>query len=148
MTHHIRRAHIADNTILKTLDFSTETESSRFDAKDKWLKHDEVFLVETENTVTGYAVLRRSGFFDRDNLEMLIIRPSHRGQGLGELLLRHIEPLVQTAQFFITTNLSNHPMQLLLKRLNYISCGFIDQLDPGDPEIVFVKKILKNDPST
>jgi len=72
-----------------------------------------------------------------------MIGQHRRGQRIGEMLLRHIEALVETDQFFITTNLSNHPMQRLLARLGYVSCGFIDQLDPGDPEIVYVKTLKK-----
>jgi len=32
-------------------------------------------------------------------------------------------------------------MQRLLARLGFVTCGFIDELDPGDPELVFVKKL-------
>jgi hypothetical protein len=32
-------------------------------------------------------------------------------------------------------------MQRLLVRLGYRTCGFIEELDPGDPELIFVKKL-------
>jgi len=72
---------------------------------------------------------------------MLSVGEAYRGQKLGEVLLRHVEPHVGTAQFFISTNLSNQRMQRLLLRMEYVGCGFIDQLDPGDPELVFFKRL-------
>ncbi len=32
-------------------------------------------------------------------------------------------------------------MQKLLTRLGYKPCGYIDELDPGDPELIFVKRV-------
>jgi ribosomal protein S18 acetylase RimI-like enzyme len=72
-----------------------------------------------------------------------MVEQDYRGQRIGELLLRHVEGLVRTHQLFVTTNLSNRAMQRLLKRLEYVTCGFIDQLDPGDPEVIFVKRFAK-----
>lgn len=136
----IRTARSSDREALKALDSNVPSDRSRAAAIDTWLARDEVFVAETDGVVTGYAVLRRGGFFDRDSLDMLMIQREHRGRRIGEALLRHVEALVATEQFFVTTNLSNHRMQRLLARLGYASCGFIGELDPGDPEIVFVKK--------
>ena len=66
---------------------------------------------------------------------------SYRGHRRGEELLSHVEQHVQTEKFFITTNLSNHRTQKLMLRMQYVGCGYIDQLDPGDPELVFVKRL-------
>lgn len=76
----------------------------------------------------------------------------NRGQGgddlaqrirsrIGEQLLKVLETKCDTSKFFVTTNLSNHRMQRLLLRMGYSPCGYIGELDPGDPELVFVKKI-------
>ena len=40
---------------------------------------------------------------------------------------------------YISTNLSNLPMQSLLAKLGYRLSGVIHHLDEGDPELVYVK---------
>jgi len=55
---------------------------------------------------------------------------------LGSLLL-----LALLSTLFITTNLSNLPMQSLLVKLGYVLSGVIPYLDEGDPEIVYFKRL-------
>ena len=107
------------------------------------VEEDEVVLAEVDAVIVGYAVLARRRFLDYDTLQMLMVEERYRGQRIGEMLLRHLQGLSLTDRFFATTNLSNYPMQRMLRRLGYIGCGFIDELDPGDPEIVFVKRFHK-----
>ena len=40
-------------------------------------------------------------------------------------------------KLFTSTNQSNTPMQALLALLGYVRSGVIDNLDPGDPELVY-----------
>jgi hypothetical protein len=53
--------------------------------------------------------------------------------------MRYFESACETAKLFTTTNLSNLPMQSLLAKLGYKLSGVIDDLDLGDPELVYVK---------
>gem|GEM_PF-5850403 len=36
---------------------------------------------------------------------------------------------------------NRQPMQLLLEKSGYSLSGFIDNLDPGDPELVYFKRL-------
>jgi len=139
----VRPAQISDSAALKALDSAVASDGARADAIDRWLKEDEVVLAEVDAVIVGYAVLARRRFLDYDTLQMLVVEERYRGQRIGEMLLRHVQGLSLTDRFFATTNLSNYPMQRMLRRLGYIGCGFIDELDPGDPEIVFVKRFHK-----
>jgi len=139
----VRPAQISDSAALKALDSAVASDGARADAIDRWLKEDEVVLAEVDAAIVGYAVLARRRFLDYDTLQMLVVEERYRGQRIGEMLLRHVQGLSLTDRFFATTNLSNYPMQRMLRRLGYIGCGFIDELDPGDPEIVFVKRFHK-----
>jgi GNAT superfamily N-acetyltransferase len=139
----VRPAQISDSAALKALDSAVASDGARADAIDRWLKEDEVVLAEVDAIIVGYAVLAPRRFYGYDTLQMLMVEERCRGQRIGEMLLRHVEGLVLTDRFFATTNLSNYPMQRMLRRLGYIACGFIDELDPGDPEIVFVKRFHK-----
>jgi len=40
---------------------------------------------------------------------------------------------------FTSTNASNEPMQKLLGKFGFIESGHVENLDEGDPEIIFVK---------
>jgi hypothetical protein len=42
-------------------------------------------------------------------------------------------------KLWTSTNQSNQAMRLLLPRLGFIESGRIDNLDEGDPELVFVR---------
>jgi len=46
-----------------------------------------------------------------------------------------------TPKFWVTTNLPNHRMQRLLTRLGYEPAGYIHELDPGDPKLIFFKRL-------
>jgi hypothetical protein len=66
---------------------------------------------------------------------------NNRRNGAGAALVKHIESLCQTPKLFTSTNLSNLPMQSLLAKLGYILSGVIHNLDEGDPELVYFKRL-------
>ena len=72
---------------------------------------------------------------------MLYVHVDHRRSGTGAALLRHMESLCQTPKLFTSTNLSNLPMQSLLGKLEYELSGVIHNLDEGDPELVYFKRL-------
>ena len=55
--------------------------------------------------------------------------------------MRHMESLCRTPKLFTSTNLSNLRMQSLLAKLDYELSGVIHNLDEGDPEIVYFKRV-------
>jgi hypothetical protein len=52
-----------------------------------------------------------------------------------------MEQRCKTAKLFTSTNQSNKPMQVLLNRLGYRPSGVIENLDEGDPELVYMKQV-------
>lgn len=136
----VRRGQVADAEALKQLDTIVPVDPRRADSIDEWLRQDVVFVAEVANTAVGYGVFNHD-FFHQGNVDMLMLHPDFRGQKIGEQLLEALEGVCDTPKFFVTTNLSNHRMQRLLSRRGFAACGFIDELDPGDPELVFVKKL-------
>lgn len=140
MTATVRRGQTADAAALKALDTTVPVDSSRADAIDDWLAHDVVFVAEAESMPIGYAVFNHD-FFHQGNVDMLMLHPDWRGQAIGERLLQALERVCDNPKLFCTTNLSNHRMQRLLTRCEFLACGFIDELDPGDPELVYVKRL-------
>lgn len=90
--------------------------------------------------VVGYVVLEHT-FFAHGFVSMLVVHPDHRRAGVGSALLRHAEGACRSARVFTSTNRSNRPMQALLEGLGYVRSGIVDDLDPGDPELVYSRPL-------
>ena len=97
-------------------------------------------MAEINGQIVGYGVYNHA-FFRQGNVDMLMIHPDYRGQRIGEHLLLELEKLCNTPKFWVTTNMSNHRMQRLVVRLGYEPAGYIHELDPGDPELIFCKRL-------
>lgn len=80
-------------------------------------------------------------FFDQGFVALVIARREFRRAGHAAALMQAMEEACRTPKLFVSTNLTNHPMQQLLRKRGYVYCGTIDQLDPGDPEVFFVKNL-------
>ena len=141
MSISIRPATVEDAGAIKAIDTVVPYDSSRARYIDEWLEQDVVLVADLDDKVVGYGVLNHA-FFRQSQVEMLMVDAAYRGRRIGEHLLLGFEKLCDTSKLWITTNLSNHRMQRLLTRLEYRPCGYISELDPDDPEIVFVKDLL------
>jgi GNAT superfamily N-acetyltransferase len=96
------------------------------------------WVAEREGAVCGYGILT-TNFFGRDFVELLHVAESARRKGAGDTILAAIEHARQGDRLFTSTNESNAPMRALLGQRDYQPSGAITNLDPGDPELVFVK---------
>jgi len=95
----------------------------------------EIALVGDERA--GFAVWHRQ-FFSRPFLALLIVLPAHRRRGTGTRLVRHlVERLAQGDTFFTSTNESNVAAQRFFEKLGFVRSGRIENLDPGDPELIY-----------
>lgn len=92
-----------------------------------------------DDAAQGYLTLLPRHFFGRDFVALVIVHESVRRQGLASALFSVAEASAKTDQLFTSTNQSNLPMQSFLEMRDYMNAGVVSHLDPGDPEIVFVK---------
>lgn len=134
----IRIANKCDSLEMKNIDTVVPKDTERSKLIDEWLINDLVLVAEYDTTLVGYAVLNHS-FFRRETIEMLMIQKEFRGRKIGELLVTNIESYCKSKRLFVSTNQSNFQMQKLLRRLDFRLGGYIHELDPGDPELIFVK---------
>jgi GNAT superfamily N-acetyltransferase len=93
-----------------------------------------------DGTVVGYGVLNYT-FYNNGCIDMLYIHSDHRQRGVATALIRYMESQCRTPKLFTSTNQSNLSMQSLLGKLGYESSGVIHNLDEGDPEIVYFKRL-------
>ena len=100
-----------------------------------------LYSAYNNNQILGYIILEHS-FFNRGFISMLFVEHYHRRYGIGSVLIQYVEGLCKSDRIFTSTNLSNTPMQKLLKKLGYNYSGIVQDLDLDDPELFYSKKIL------
>ncbi|MDQ2305679.1 GNAT family N-acetyltransferase, partial [Pseudomonas aeruginosa] len=67
------------------------------------------------------------------------VAPDCRRRGIASALLRQARDDCRGDRLFTSCNRSNLPMRRLLEREGFQPSGVIDNLDEGDPELVFVR---------
>jgi GNAT superfamily N-acetyltransferase len=102
----------------------------------------ELFIAREGWEPIGYAIFNRS-FFGQYFIELLIVHPDHRRRGIASGLMLHLETICPASRLFTSTNESNLPMQRLCEKRGYARSGYIENLDEGDPEIIYVKFLEK-----
>lgn len=102
------------------------------------------FVAGSGDRIKGYAVLEHS-FFNYGLVSMLYVAAPCRRQCVATALMRRLERECRTPKLFCGTNESNLPMRRLLETLGYRPSGFIENLDQGDPELVFVRHLRGTD---
>ncbi|MDP3853585.1 GNAT family N-acetyltransferase [Phenylobacterium sp.] len=85
----------------------------------------------------GFAVV--GDFFSNPFLDLIVTAPAARRQGVASALMAEIERVHAGLKLFVSTNVSNTVMQDLLARRGYLPSGRVDNLDPGDPELFYVR---------
>jgi ribosomal protein S18 acetylase RimI-like enzyme len=90
--------------------------------------------------IVGYVVFDRS-LYDQPFISLLVVDPSRKRRGIGAALMCHIESICPEEKLFTSTNESNTPMQGLCEKLGFVRSGHIENLDDGDPEIVYFKRL-------
>ncbi len=139
----IRQGEESDLSTLHRLDRTAQLEADRRVLIRNAILNRSCWVVEVGGDIVGYGVVSHS-FFGRSFLELIYIDESHRSRGYGPELISFLEAHSKSNDLFTSTNDSNSHMQHVLEKLGYEKSGTIHNLDPGDPEIVYVKKSVCN----
>ena len=138
----IRQAVLADTPKLYALDHVARDDAHRRLSIDRAIREARSWVIEQRDVVVGYGIISHE-FFGRSFLDLIYIDEKCRGQGLGPKLIEALEQQSKSTSLFTSTNQSNAHMQHVLAGLGYEPSGIIHNLDPGDPEVVYVKhKVL------
>jgi ribosomal protein S18 acetylase RimI-like enzyme len=141
-SYSIRPAVDEDASALYALDHIASVSPDRRSMIDRAIREARMLVVGGDGAVAGYGIIRHE-FFGRSFLELIYIAESSRGKGLGPKLIRALEQQSRSTSLFTSTNQSNTHMQHVLESLGYEASGIIHNLDPGDPELVDVKRGLR-----
>ena len=135
---HTRDAVPEDLYALITLDAVARENSERVQSLRAAIATGECMVAAQGPLLLGYVVLNHA-FYGNAFVPLLYVSAESRRQGVGTALLRAAEARCRTGKLFTSTNESNHPMRALLKAAGYQPAGVIYALDPGDPELVYVR---------
>jgi GNAT superfamily N-acetyltransferase len=136
----IRPALETDVQALCSLDLIARREEARRTFIRREVAAGTCFVAVADGEVIGYGVLNYT-FYYHGCIDLLVVHTDHRRRGAGAALVRHLESLCRTPKLFTSTNLSNLRMQSLLAKSGYELSGVIHNLDEGDPEIVYFKRL-------
>ncbi|HZC17605.1 MAG TPA: GNAT family N-acetyltransferase [Caulobacteraceae bacterium] len=134
----LRRARGEDFAALSAVDPLLLTSEDRAREVRRLLELGESWIAEADGAVAGYVVVRRH-FFEKPFVDLLVVGDAYRRRGLGSALMNKCEAAHNDDRMFTSTNESNGPMRALLAKIGFEASGVIHNLDPGDPELVFVK---------
>lgn len=135
----IRPATTADIDALIATDHVATHSADRRAAIAEWTALGQCHLAARDGAIIGYVALTRS-FFRSPFIEMLMVAPTARRQGIGRALIEHCIALTPPSEkLWTSTNESNAPMRALLPRLGFEQAGQFEHLDEGDPELIFLR---------
>jgi GNAT superfamily N-acetyltransferase len=143
----IRPAKDDDAEVIFSFDRVAQTDAGRRATLLRAVAAGGCFVATAEDQVVGYGEFEHS-FFHNGFIAMLYVHPDHRRRGVGAALMQHFESVCRTPKLFTSTNLSNQPMQSLLAKLGYTLTGMVDNLDEGDPELIYFKRVAPANQAT
>ncbi len=136
----IRAAGLADLEELFALDPIARTTPARRAFIHKSTAQGECHIAVLEERTIGYVILNYT-FFECGFMALVCVAEGYRRLGIGTALVQHAELICRTPKLFTSTNVSNVPMRNLLNGQGYKPSGTIENLDEGDPELIFFKRM-------
>ncbi|WP_085689247.1 MULTISPECIES: GNAT family N-acetyltransferase [unclassified Pseudomonas] len=141
MSRQFRRAGPGDIESLLKIDPVAEKDSCRRECIARAVRAEECWVVcegDDPGVPLGYGCLDRS-FFGEWFIPLVVVSSRNRRSGVGRQIVSGLEYQASADKIFTSTNTSNLPMRQLLTSLEYQRSGTVENLDPGDPELIFVK---------
>ncbi|QSB09280.1 GNAT family N-acetyltransferase [Lysinibacillus fusiformis] len=137
--NHIIEAKREHLQALYTIDQEVIGDSSREGEIQQAIEEKRCLLYQSADTIAGF-LLFSNDFFGYSFISLVIVKPSERRKGVASALMMAYMNMAKTSKVFSSTNQSNKRMQQLFHNLGFVKSGFIDNLDEGDPEMIYMKQ--------
>lgn len=95
-------------------------------------------IKQNEHGIAGFLIFT-NGFFEHSFISLVIVKNSERRRGVAASLIEAYVEIAITPKIFSSTNQSNTAMHQVFEKTGFIKSGIIENLDEGDPEIIYVK---------
>jgi GNAT superfamily N-acetyltransferase len=140
MTHpfEMRRIGPSDVDLLSAVDPLTATNAERRKHLGRLLEQGFSWAALDDGEMVGFAVVTRN-FYNFPFVDLVVVAEAARRHGAGSALMTHCAAAHDAERIFTSTNESNGPMRALLSKAGWRPAGVVHYLDPGDPELIFVK---------
>jgi GNAT superfamily N-acetyltransferase len=132
----VREASLADRGLIIAFDHLARLDPARLRLIVRLLSEATCLVAERANGVVAYAALEYT-FYGNGFIPILYVAEPERRRGIGRALLEGLKARCTTRKLFTSTNESNAPMHALLKSQGFQPSGVIENLGPGDPEVVY-----------
>ncbi|MBQ6449054.1 MAG: GNAT family N-acetyltransferase [Bacillus sp. (in: Bacteria)] len=134
----ICKPHLKDLEEIVEIDTKVIGNASRLEYIKNAIMEERCIVAKTENRIVGFLIFN-THFYDYSFISLIIIDPPYRRKGYASSLLNHFVNISSTSKIFSSTNQSNQSMQEVFNANGFIKSGIIENLDEGDPEIVYFK---------
>ncbi|QNO15867.1 GNAT family N-acetyltransferase [Alkalicella caledoniensis] len=134
----LTQAQLKDLDKIVEIDKSVIGHNGRKDMLKKSIESESCLISMQENEIAGFLTYN-TNFFGYSFIELVIVSPQERRKGHATALLQHFVKIASTEKIFSSTNQSNTRMQEVFERNGFTRSGIIENLDEGDPELIYFK---------
>ena len=138
--HTVRTAGTADLAGIRFVDPLMRADPDRAHLIQAAVTAGECVVAVDGEEVLGFGMLNYT-FFHQGFVPLLVVGMGSRGLGVGKRLLSELERRCTKAKLYISANRSNMPAQCLFEACGFIASGHIENLDLGDDELLFFKRV-------
>ncbi|EON72712.1 GNAT family N-acetyltransferase [Lysinibacillus sphaericus] len=131
-------ACMGDLDELVTIDQQVIGSTTRRHFIQKALVEERCIIQKTQSSIAGFLIFN-TDFFACSFISLVIVKPTERRKGIATSLLAHYVEMASTQKIFSSTNQSNTAMQKVFETAGFKKSGYIENLDEGDPEIIYFK---------
>jgi len=139
----IREGRPSDHAQLLKIDELARSQPERSGRLLDMLREGECLVAEVDGEVRGFVMLNYT-FFGFGFIPLIVVGEGNRRAGTGLRLLATAEARCASRKLFTSTNTSNVAAHGLLAQAGFQRSGVIENLDDGDPEIVYFKPVPKH----
>lgn len=135
----IIKANVEDLDKLVDIDVEVIGNTSRRNYIKNSIEYERCLIAKDQDNIVGFLIYDIN-FFDCAFISLIIVLPSNRRKGYASLLMNYMVSTSPTNKVFSSTNCSNMSMQRVFETNGFVKSGIVENLDEGDPEIIYFKK--------
>jgi ribosomal protein S18 acetylase RimI-like enzyme len=136
------KAQLSDLDQIVQIDKEVIGSDSRREYIKKSIEAARCIVAKNQNNIVGFLIYE-THFFECSFISLIIVSPRERRKGYATSLMESFVAISPTDKIFSSTNKSNLTMQKVFLANGFVESGYIENLDEGDPELIYfkVKKI-------